>query len=145
MAGTPRTDFSRYSHTELVRMLHRSDPDTVTRTGDLWAAIGRSLHDRASDLEQQLRAFDGVWQGGAAAQYHTMIGNLADGLRQGGTVALTLRDLVYHASDTLQTAWRAMPAPVAIPLLAPDVLAAATAPLLPDPTRSPAATAALAQ
>ncbi len=140
-----RTDFSGYSHPALIQMLHASQPDAVTAAGDTWAAIGRSLHDRAGDLEDQLRVFDGMWQGDAAHAYHTMVRDLIDGIRQTASTALTLRDLSYQASDALQKAWRAMPSTVDVPALSPAVVATATNPLAPPPGASTAAVAALVQ
>jgi uncharacterized protein YukE len=139
-----RTDFAAYAHPVLVQMLHASNPDAVTEAGDTWAAIGRSLHDRAGDLDQQLRRFDGMWQGNAADQYHTMISDLVDGIRQTATAALTIRDLTYQASEALQTAWRTMPPAMAVPTLDPSVLATAQTPV-PATGLSVAAQAALRQ
>lgn len=140
-----RTDFSAYNHPTLSRMLHASEPDTVTAAGDTWAAIGRSLHDRAGDLEQLLRDFDGMWQGDAATQYHAMISDLVDGIRQTATTALTVRDLTYNASEALQEAWRAMPPPVDVTPLDPGVVATATTGAVIDTRLSPASQVAIAQ
>jgi uncharacterized protein YukE len=140
-----RTDFAAFSHPTLIRMLHAGNPDAITAAGDTWAAIGRSLHDRAGDLEQQLRRFDGMWQGDAAAQYHAMISDLVDGIRQAAIAALTVRDLTYQASDALQTAWRTMPPAVDVPALDPSVLAAASTPVPTTPALGAADRAALVQ
>jgi uncharacterized protein YukE len=106
------TDFARYNQSQLVNMLYASDPVAVVTAGDTWAAVGRSLHDRAADVEQQLRDFQNMWTGEAADQYKIMIRDLADGIRQVATTALTVRDLTYSAAEALQDARRRMPAAV---------------------------------
>jgi uncharacterized protein YukE len=126
MAGsTARTDFASRSHPELIQMLHASDPDAVTATGDTWASIGRSLHDRAGDLEDQLRGFDGMWQGDAATAYHAMLSDLVDAVRQTATTALAMRDRTYQAGEALLAAWRGMPPAVTVPASASTVAVAA--------------------
>ncbi|MDG4829497.1 WXG100 family type VII secretion target [Solwaraspora sp. WMMD1047] len=106
----PWTDFARYPHADLIRMLANSDPNGVTAAGDLWAAVGRSLHDRADDLDRQLASFSDMWSGGAAEQYRTMIVDLAGGIRRVAAAALRIRDLVYTAGEALRAAWLTMPA-----------------------------------
>jgi hypothetical protein len=106
----PWTDFARFPHPDLIRMLANSDPNGVTAAGDLWAAVGRSLHDRADDLDRQLASFSDMWSGGAAEQYRTMIVDLAGGIRRVAAATLRIRDLVYTAGEALRAAWLTMPA-----------------------------------
>src|SRR5689334_18530110 len=117
-------------------MLHDSDPGRVVSAGDDWAAVGMALHDHAAVLEQRLRAYDGMWRGTAAAAFHTMVGDLLDGVRQTADSALAIRDQVYHAGEALKAAWAAMPAPVDLPAPGPvlvDARSPATAVAVPAP------------
>jgi len=123
------TDFHRYSHAELIRMLYASDPHTVTASGDVWSAAGTALHERAVDLRQQLTAFQDKWTGAAADQYKTMISDLAAGIEQVATTALEIRDLTYAAAEALTTARARMPAVVPVPALSSTTVAEATTPL----------------
>lgn len=140
-----RTDFGGYSHAALIQMLHAGDPNAVTAACEVWAAIGCSLHDRAGELEDQLRVLDGRWQGDAANAYQTMLRDLVHGIRQTATTALALRDLSYQASDALQKARLAAPSIVDVFALPPAVIATATIPLAPPPGANTAAVAALVQ
>ncbi|MEH1017362.1 WXG100 family type VII secretion target [Micromonospora sp. CPCC 206060] len=137
--GRARTDFSQYSHHELVRMLHAGKPESVTEAAEGWGAAGTALHERAGDIERQLREFEQWWDGGAARQYQLMINDLTSGIRQVASTAFAVRDLAYSSAEALTTAQQAMPAPVAVPDLAPSILAAATTPLV-VPVDTPAST-----
>jgi hypothetical protein len=108
------TDFSRYSHEELVRMLHAGRPDQVRSIGDQWHQIGRGLYDRADDITEQLEAFSPYWTGGAAEQYKKMMKELAAGIRTVAQTTLSTRDLIYHAGEALTQAQAKMPAAVAV-------------------------------
>ncbi|GAB3147961.1 WXG100 family type VII secretion target [Micromonospora sonneratiae] len=134
-----RSDFSQHSHQELVRMLYASEPETVVAAARAWDAAGNSLHDRAGDVERQLREFEEWWDGGAARQYKSMINDLTSGIRRVADTAFAVRDLTYSSADALETARKAMPAPQAVPDLAPSVIAAATTPLI-LPVETPPAT-----
>jgi len=126
------TDFSAYSYQALLQMLHDSDPDQVTAAGDVWASVGMSLHAHADGLAKELQAYDGMWQGDAAAAYHSMISDLVDGVRQTAANALTVRDLTYHASDVLKRAWMAwtaLPDPAGLPAPTPPAPTSTTAAL----------------
>ncbi|MEV5764032.1 WXG100 family type VII secretion target [Micromonospora sp. NPDC052213] len=137
--GRARSDFSQYSHPELMRMLHAGDPKSVTEAAEGWGAAGTALHERAGDIERQLREFEQWWDGGAARQYKLMINDLTSGIRQVASTAFTVRDLAYSSAEALTTAQKSMPAPVAVPDLAPSVVAAATTPLV-VPADTPAST-----
>jgi uncharacterized protein YukE len=119
-----RTDFAAVPHPELVRMLLAGNPDDVVAAGDVWAAAGTSLHDRALDLEQRLNGFDTVWTGSAADQYQAMISDLSDGIRQVATTVLTVRDLTYSAGEALRAARTGVAAAGAAQGTAAQVMAA---------------------
>jgi len=137
--GRVRSDFSQHSHPELVRMLYASKPETVASAARGWEAAGNALHDRAGDVERQLREFEQWWDGSAARQYQTMIKDLTSGIRRVADTAYAIRDLTYSSAEALETARKAMPAPQAVPDLAPSVIAAATTPLV-LPADTPPAT-----
>ncbi|GAB2952859.1 WXG100 family type VII secretion target [Micromonospora polyrhachis] len=128
--GRVRSDFSQHSHPELVRMLYASKPETVVSAARGWEAAGNALHDRAGDVERQLREFEQWWDGSAARQYQTMIKDLTSGIRRVADTAYAIRDLTYTSAEALDTARKAMPAPQSVPDLAPSVIAAATTPLV---------------
>ncbi|MFG1779568.1 WXG100 family type VII secretion target [Micromonospora sp. NPDC049051] len=128
--GRARTDFSQYSHQQLAQMLHAGKPESVVEAAEGWAAAGTALHERAGDIERQLREFEQWWDGGAARQYQTMINDLTSGIRQVANTAYSVRDLAHSSADALRAAQKAMPAPVAVPDVAPSVIAAATTPLV---------------
>ncbi|HEY3630666.1 MAG TPA: WXG100 family type VII secretion target [Jatrophihabitantaceae bacterium] len=123
-----RTDFSQYSHAQLIAMLAASDPATIRAAAANWDSTGRLLHDQAETLQQQLSGFDDKWQGQAAQQYHRMITDLATGLRTVADTAWGVRDAAYDAADALDTARAEMPAPQAVPEVAPATVALATTP-----------------
>ena len=108
-AGPIAEAFARYPHADLIQMLAASSPNEVTAAGDLWAAIGRSLYDRANDLESQLAGFEEVWSGGAADLYKSMLVQLIAGIRKVAAAALEIRDLIYTAGEALRAAWLTMP------------------------------------
>ncbi|WP_405103229.1 WXG100 family type VII secretion target [Micromonospora sp. NBC_01412] len=143
--GRARTDFSQYSHQQLAQMLHAGRPESATEAAEGWAAAGTALHERAGDIERQLRHFEQWWDGGAARQYQTMINDLASGIRQVANTAFSVRDLAHASAEALSTAQKAMPAPVAVPDLAPSVIAAATTPLIVPADTPPATVDALRQ
>ncbi|MFG3417651.1 WXG100 family type VII secretion target [Micromonospora sp. NPDC048063] len=122
-----------------MRMLHAGEPKSVTEAAEGWGAAGTALHERAGDIERQLREFEQWWDGGAARQYKLMINDLTSGIRQVASTAFTVRDLAYSSAEALTTAQKSMPAPVAVPDLAPSVVAAATTPLV-VPADTPAST-----
>ncbi|GAA3521310.1 WXG100 family type VII secretion target [Actinocatenispora rupis] len=128
------TDFSQYSHQQLVAMLYAGDPKTARGAGSTWDATGGSLHDRANDLEKQLHSFSDKWSGGAAQQYHTMITDLAKGIRKVADTAYDVRDLTYSSAEALEDARRKMPQPVSVPDLSPSTVQLATTPLSLDPS-----------
>ncbi|MCX4471714.1 hypothetical protein OOK41_15615 [Micromonospora sp. NBC_01655] len=113
-----------------MRMLHVGKPESVTEAAEGWGAAGTALHERAGDIERQLREFEQWWDGGAARQYQLMINDLTSGIRQVASTAFAVRDLAFSSAEALTTAQEAMPAPVAVPDLAPSVIAAATTPLV---------------
>ncbi|MGW0431705.1 PPE domain-containing protein [Micromonospora sp. NPDC003197] len=127
--GRARSDFSQHSHPELVRMLYASKPETVVSAARGWEAAANALHDRAGDVERQLREFEQWWDGSAARQYQTMIKDLTSGIRRVADTAYAIRDLAYTSGEALDTARKTMPAPQSVPDLAPSVIAAATTPL----------------
>ncbi|MGA8117896.1 MAG: WXG100 family type VII secretion target, partial [Actinocatenispora sp.] len=133
---TSHTDFSQFSHAQLVAMLFAGDPKTARSAGSVWDLAGGALHDRANDLDRQLHGFTEKWEGGAAQQYHTMIGDLASGIRKVATTAFDLRDLTYSSAESLEEAQRTMPQPVSVPDLSPTTVQAATTPLSSDPSLS---------
>ncbi|MEU6078482.1 WXG100 family type VII secretion target [Micromonospora sp. NPDC047074] len=143
--GRARTDFSQYSHHQLVQMLHAGKPETASGAAESWAAVGAALHERAGDIERQLREFEQWWDGGAARQYQTMINDLTSGIRQVANTAFSVRDLAHSSAEALGTAQKAMPAPVAVPELAPSVIAAATTPLIVPADTPPSTVDALRQ
>ncbi|SCL20961.1 hypothetical protein GA0074692_1040 [Micromonospora pallida] len=120
-------------------MLHAGEPRSVTEAAEGWGAAGTALHERAGDIERQLREFEQWWDGGAARQYKLMINDLTSGIRQVASTAFAVRDLAYSSAEALTTAQKSMPAPVAVPDLAPSVIAAATTPLV-VPADTPAST-----
>ncbi|MER7332685.1 MULTISPECIES: WXG100 family type VII secretion target [unclassified Micromonospora] len=122
-----------------MRMLHAGEPKSVTEAAEGWGAAGTALHERAGDIERQLREFEQWWDGGAARQYKLMINDLTSGIRQVASTAFAVRDLAYSSAEALTTAQKSMPAPVAVPDLAPSVIAAATTPLV-VPADTPAST-----
>ena len=126
--GQARTDFSQYSHQQLLAMLTAADPATVRSVAAGWDRTGRLLHDQAATLQQKLAGFQDEWQGQAAAQYRRMITELADGLQTVGDTAWAVRDAAYDAADALDTARAQMPAPQAVPELPPATVALATTP-----------------
>ncbi|HEY3504949.1 MAG TPA: WXG100 family type VII secretion target [Actinocatenispora sp.] len=138
------TDFSQYSHQQLVAMLYAGDPKTVRGAGSTWDTTGGALHDRANDLDKQLHSFTDKWSGGAAQQYHTMIKDLAKGIRKVADTAYDVRDLTYSSAEALEDARRTMPQPVSVPDLSPSTVQLATTPLSLDPTLSQDVVQALA-
>ncbi len=143
--GRPRSDFSQYSHRQLIQMLHAGKPESVAAAAEDWGAAGNALHERAGDIERQLREFEQWWDGTAARQYHTMIKDLTSGIRQVADTAFAVRDLTHASAEALATAIKTMPAPVDVPDLAPSVIAAATTPLIVPGTTPPAMIDALRQ
>lgn len=131
------TDFSQYSHQQLVAMLYAGDPKTVRGAGSTWDTTGGALHDRANDLDKQLHSFTDKWSGGAAQQYHTMIQDLAKGIRKVADTAYDVRDLTYSSAEALEEARRKMPQPVSVPDLPPSTVQLATTPLSLDPDLPP--------
>lgn len=126
------TEFSQYSHAQLVSMLFAGDPATARSAGDTWDGTARSLHERADDLSRQLSSFEDQWEGDAADQYRTMIADLAGGIRKVADTALSIRDLTYSAAESLTEAQQQMPQPVPVPDLSPTVVQLATTPLPTD-------------
>lgn len=139
------TNFSQYSHEQLVAMLNASDPHSVSSAGDRWSATGKALHERASDLDQQLQSFQRMWQGGAADQYKVMITDLASGIRKVADTALGVRDVTYHIGDALAEARAKMPPVVSVPSLTDAVVQIASFVLPTDTSISPQTLAALQQ
>jgi uncharacterized protein YukE len=107
-------------------MLFASDPDTVSEAAQVWDTTGKGLHDKAGDLRSQLTGFQDKWRGGAAQQYQSMIGDLADGIRKVADTAFAMRDLTHDAADALVTARAKMPKPVNVPQVSPSVMSLAT-------------------
>src|SRR6266540_1294077 len=136
--GPLRTDFSRFTQAHLAQMLYRSDPDVVTSEGDTWSDVGKALYNQASDIEQQLAKFRPLWTGQAADAYHSMIGDLIEGIRQVASTSLVIRDIVYPAGEALRKARASFPPPVPVPTLDPAVITVATTPLPADPSIPPA-------
>ncbi len=136
---TAHTDFSQYSHQQLVAMLYAGDPQTARAAGSVWDSTGGSLHDRANDLTKHLHSFQDKWEGGAAEQYHTMISDLAAGIRKVADTAFDLRDLTLSSAESLEDARAKMPQPVNVPDLSPTTVQVATTPLSSD-TSLPAQT-----
>ncbi len=133
---TAHTDFSQYSHQQLVSMLYAGDPKTARAAGSVWDSTGGSLHDRANDLAKHLHSFQDKWEGGAAEQYHTMISDLAAGIRKVADTAFDLRDLTYSSAESLEDARAKMPQPVSVPDLSPTTVQVATTPLSADTSLS---------
>lgn len=127
-----RTDFSQYSHEQLVAMLAASKPATVNAAAESWDATGRWLHDQASELRRRLADIDGEWSGPAADQYRRMIGELADGLERVGAAAWAVRDAAYAAGDALGSAIAQMPVPQPVPQLPMGAMALASTQLCLD-------------
>ena len=50
--GQARTNFSQYSHQQLLAMLTAADPATVRSVAASWDRTGRLLHDQAATLQQ---------------------------------------------------------------------------------------------
>jgi WXG100 family type VII secretion target len=111
------TDFSKFSHPQLIAMLYAGDPQTVRAASGTWDSTGGTLHDRANDLEKQLRSFSDKWSGGAAQQYHTMINDLANGIRKVAGTAYDVRDLTASAAEAQEKARQAMPRAQSVPAL----------------------------
>ncbi|EWM17062.1 WXG100 family type VII secretion target [Kutzneria sp. 744] len=126
MDMTPHTNFGQYSHEQLYTMLFASDPDTVGDAADIWDTTGKGLHDKANDLQSQLSGFKDKWQGGAAQQYQSMIGDLSEGIRKVAETAFAMRDLTHDAAEALTTARAKMPKPVNVPQVSPSVMSLAT-------------------
>ncbi|MCW3815924.1 hypothetical protein ONA91_15885 [Micromonospora sp. DR5-3] len=143
--GRARTDFSQYNHHQLVQMLHAGKPESVAAAAEDWGAAGTALHERAGDIERQLREFQQWWDGSAARQYQTMINDLTSGIRRVADTAFAVRDLAHSSAEALTAAIAAMPAPVDVPDLAPSVIAAATTPLIVPADTPPATVDALRQ
>lgn len=128
-AAMGKTDFSQYSHTQLVQMLFAGSPKSVKEAAETWASAGKYLHEQAGDVEQQLGEFSDKWAGGAAEQYKTMITDLNSGIRSVADTVLKVRDLTFSAAEALEEAQRTMPMPVDVPALAPSTVAMASTPL----------------
>ncbi|HTI22193.1 MAG TPA: WXG100 family type VII secretion target [Kutzneria sp.] len=126
MDMSPHTNFAQYSHEQLYTMLFASDPETVGDAADIWDTTGKGLHDKANDLRSQLSGFSDKWQGGAAQQYQSMIGDLAEGIRKVADTAFAMRDLTHDAGEALTTARAKMPKPVNVPQVSPSVVSLAT-------------------
>ncbi|WP_433304624.1 WXG100 family type VII secretion target [Actinoplanes sp. CA-030573] len=130
------TDYTRFSHHELVRMVNAGSPEVLRRTGDAWHDAGRNLHDGADAIADQLARFAPFWTGGAADQYKQMMSQLADGITSCANAVLAVRDQVYRASEDLRTAQSHMPAAVVVSETDPTVVALAAGTL---PTSTAAA------
>jgi uncharacterized protein YukE len=131
------TDFSKFSHPQLIAMLYAGDPQTVRAASGTWDSTGGTLHDRANDLEKQLRSFSDKWSGGAAQQYHTMINDLANGIRKVAGTAYDVRDLTASAAEAQEKARQAMPRAQSVPALSASTVQLASTPLSADPGLSP--------
>ncbi|BCJ33621.1 hypothetical protein Athai_11240 [Actinocatenispora thailandica] len=131
------TDFSKFSHPQLIAMLYAGDPQTVRAASGTWDSTGGTLHDRANDLEKQLRSFSDKWSGGAAQQYHTMIKDLANGIRKVAGTAYDVRDLTVSAAEAQEKARKAMPRAQSVPDLSASTVQLASTPLSADPGLSP--------
>lgn len=143
--GQVYTDFSQYSHAQLVQMLYASVPATVTTAAETWDTTGNALHDQANSLTTQMTNFEQEWQGGAADEYKRMVTDLIGGIRKVADTAYTMRDLTYDASDALATARTEMPQPVDVPDIAPATVTLASTPIQVPAGTSPAAVSQLQQ
>ena len=99
-----RTNFSRYSHDHLYKMLHDGDESTPRSAAHSWDGVGARLHEQAGNLERKLARFREQWQGGAAEQYQLMITDLSAGLRRIGDAVFAMRDTAHDAADSLTKA-----------------------------------------
>ncbi len=124
-----QTDFSRYSHAQLVQMLFAGSPKSVKEAAETWASAGKYLHEQAGDVDQQLGKFSDKWAGTAADQYKTMVTDLGKGIRTAADTMLKVRDLAFSAAEALEEAQRVMPMPVSVPTLAPSTVATAATPV----------------
>lgn len=123
-----RTEFAAFPHEHLVTMLFDGLPPLVAETAEGWAAVGRSLHEHAGNLERMLTGFEDMWAGGAADNFEAMIRDLAGGIHQVADYALGMYDATASAGEALQVAQASMPPPMSVPVLPPQIRSIVAAP-----------------
>ncbi|MDP9794063.1 uncharacterized protein YukE [Catenuloplanes nepalensis] len=99
------TDFSRWTHEELIRALAAANPYVMRAAADTWAVIAAALHELAQDITP----VDTAWTGPAADRHRQMTTELTGGTGTVAAAAAEVRDLMYAASEALHTAWATMP------------------------------------
>ncbi|MDR7275560.1 hypothetical protein [Catenuloplanes atrovinosus] len=99
------TDFSRWTHEELIRALAAANPYVMRAAADTWAVIAAALHELAQDITPA----DADWTGPAADRHRRMTTELAGGTGTVAAAAAEVRDLMYAAAEALQRAWTTMP------------------------------------
>ncbi|MGW1680366.1 WXG100 family type VII secretion target [Saccharopolyspora sp. NPDC002376] len=139
------TNFSAYSHQQLVSMLESGDDASVRPAADSWDSVGASLHEQVGNLDAKLAKFQAQWQGGAAEQYRVMIKDLSAGLRQIADSAFAIRDRVHDSADALAKARAEMPPAAEVADLPPATEQWATASIQVPADASPAMVAELRQ
>ncbi|RKT88695.1 PPE family protein [Saccharopolyspora antimicrobica] len=139
------TNFSAYSHQQLVAMLQSGDDASVRPAADSWDSVGAALHEQAGNLEAKLAKFQEQWQGGASEQYRVMIKDLAGGLRRIADSAFAIRDRVHDSADALAKARAEMPPAVEVAELPAETKQWATASLQVPADASPAMVSQLRQ
>ncbi|MEV6343716.1 hypothetical protein [Actinoplanes sp. NPDC051851] len=100
------TDFSQYSHEDLIRALSAADPAGMTAAGDAWGQVAEALFELAAPVTAS------SWRGVSADDHQAMLSEITVGLRRLGAAAAASRDFAYDASEAVVVAWNSMP-PVA--------------------------------
>jgi hypothetical protein len=115
----PLTNFSAFSHEQLVAMLAAGDPATVRSAADVWRKVAKGLDERGHLIQEELKKFAPYWSGEAAYKYKVMMTDLVEGCFDVAEVVGLTRDVTYSSADSLRRAQQAMPAVVAVPMLGP--------------------------
>lgn len=114
MATYESTDFSKFSHADLILMLQYGDPAKVDEAAAELDSVASFMDTQKATLEDKLTAFEPYWTGVGAQDYFAMMRGL---VAASGTIAdraRSLRDNLYAARDALAKARAAMPAPVPV-------------------------------
>ncbi len=107
----PITDFAVFDDLQMVEMLHAGKPHTLRGVAQMWGAVFVSLHERADEMERDLRTARSAWSGDSADQYEVAISALVESIRKVAEMASLLRDLVFSVSEWLDQAQAMVPKP----------------------------------
>jgi uncharacterized protein YukE len=126
MATVEPTDFSRFSHADLILMLQYGDPDRLEEAVVELESVASFMDTQKATLEDELAAFEPYWSGLGAQDYFGMVRGLVEAAGVIADLARHLRDQLGAAREALVKARNAMPAPVIVTPLEsdPTILAA---------------------